>query len=94
MAKETAIGFVALGALGRADEIEAALERRCRQQIIVDIGDHGQLAAARQPLERCGDIGIERETREGVEVKGDAVGITLDAEGGEGVGQALAADLL
>src|SRR5262245_35133118 len=94
MAKEGPVGLVALGALRRSDEIERALERRCGQQIIIDIGNDGELEMARETLERGGHIIIEVEAGKGVEVAGDAIGVAIDSKRREGGGQTFTADLM
>jgi hypothetical protein len=94
IAEERAVGLVAARPLGGADEREVAAERRCREEVVIDVGDDRETVALLQPRQRRRDIGIEREAREGGEIALDERRTAGDAEMREGFGERCLADLL
>src|SRR6185503_11565386 len=91
--EECSVGLVAFGALGRTDQIEGSLQGRRRQQIVVDIGDDGELEPAGQSVERVDDVGIELEPGKGIEIVGDRLRPSVNAECREGGREAVTTDL-
>jgi len=91
--EECSVGLIALGALGRTDQIEGSLQGRRGQQIVVDIGDDGELEPAGQSVERIDDVGIELEPGKGIEIVGDRLRPSVDAECREGGREAVTTDL-
>jgi len=91
--EECSVGLVALGALGRTDQIKGSLQGRRRQQIVVDIGDDGELESAGQSVERVDDVRIELEPGKGIEIIGDRLRPSVDAECLEGGREAVTTNL-
>ena len=83
----------AIDELGTGVDATGGLEQR-RQQIVVDIGDDGELESAGQSVERVNDVGIELEPGKGIEIVGDRLRPSVDAECLEGGREAVTTDLL
>jgi hypothetical protein len=66
--KQRAVRLVALRPLRRTHEVELSLQRRQREQIVIDVGHDRQPVAARQSVERTDDIVVEKEASERIEI--------------------------
>ena len=68
IAEQRAVRLVSFGSLGRANQIEEARQRRRSEQIVVDIGDDGELEPTRQTLKRLGHIWVELKAWKRIEI--------------------------
>ena len=93
VAKQGAVGFVALGPLRGAYQVEVSLQWRQRQKIIIDVGHHRQSVTARQLIQSTDDIVVKEEAREGLEVAIDQPAVGRHLEVLKGLGEREFADL-